>query len=83
MPPGRTCTPKTGNFQDKSFQSISSNKLLFTSKIFVGGNVPCFTLTGPSHQYSHSLLLLGNLPLNPRLRHVLVTLVRSPLRLLI
>ena len=48
-PPSRTCTPKTGYFQDKNLQSQSSSELLFTSKVYAGGNVPCFPPTGPSH----------------------------------
>ena len=48
-PPGRTCTPKTGYFQDKNLQGKSSSELLFTSEIFAGDNVPFFPPTGPSH----------------------------------
>ena len=35
---------KAGYFQDKNLQGMSSNELLFTSKIFAGGNVPCSVL---------------------------------------
>ena len=42
-------TSKTGYFQDKNLQGISSSELLFSSKMFAGGNVPCFPPTGPSY----------------------------------
>ena len=48
-PLGRICTPKTDYFQEKNLLGISSSELFFISKIFAGGNVPCFPLTGPSH----------------------------------
>ena len=46
--PGRICAPKTGYFQDKNLKGIFLSELLFTFKIFAGGNVPCFLLTGLS-----------------------------------
>ena len=48
-PPGRTCTTKTGYFQDKNLPGKPSSELLSTFKIFAGGNVPCYPPTGPSH----------------------------------
>ena len=45
-PPGHTHTPKTGYFHNKNLQGKSSSELLFTSKIFKGGNVPCFPQLG-------------------------------------
>ena len=41
-PRNRTCTRKTGYFRDENLEGKSSSKLLFTSKIFAGGNVTCF-----------------------------------------
>ena len=49
-PPGRTRIPKTGYFQDKNLKGISLSELLFTSKIFAGGNVPCFPQLGSSYK---------------------------------
>ena len=39
VPLGRTCTPKTGYFQEKNHRGKSFSEKIFTSKFFAGGNV--------------------------------------------
>ena len=57
LAPGRTCTPKTGYFQDKAKISEAKSLIgvLFNAKHIAEGNVPCFPWPGPSHLQNFTL----------------------------